>query len=217
MEELDLLKKAWQKDSHTYEQISEVEIYKMLHTKSSSIVKWIFYISLFELGFGFILGLVLSFTKYDTRNVELLKKWNIYEVYIGFSILIYLVVFYFIYKFYLMYKNISVVDNTKQLLSSILKTRKVVKNYVLFNLCTFATLFITIFSLGLYHGYIDAMMKNGVEHPVIPVKKALICIFIVVIVTIVLTFLVWLFYRLLYGILLRKLKRNYEELKKIDL
>ena len=177
MEELDLLKKAWQKDSHTYEQISEVEIYKMLHTKSSSIVKWIFYISLFELGFGFILGLVLSFTKYDTRNVELLKKWNIYEVYIGFSILIYLVVFYFIYKFYLMYKNISVVDNTKQLLSSILKTRKVVKNYVLFNLCTFATLFITIFSLGLYHGYIDTMMKNGVEHPVIPVKKALICIF----------------------------------------
>ena len=217
MEELDLLKKAWQKDSHTYEQISEVEIYKMLHTKSSSIVKWIFYISLFELGFGFILGLVLSFTKYDTRNVELLKKWNIYEVYVAFSVIIYLVVFYFIYKFYLMYKNISVVDNTKQLLSSILKTRKVVKNYVLFNLCTFATLFITIFSLGLYHGYIDAMMKNGIEHPVIPVKKAIICIFIVVIVTIVLTFLVWLFYRLLYGILLRKLKRNYEELKKIDL
>jgi uncharacterized membrane protein YdjX (TVP38/TMEM64 family) len=27
----------------------------------------------------------------------------------------------------------------------------------------------------------------------------------------------WLFYRLLYGILLRKLSRNYEELKKIDL
>ena len=56
MEELDLLKKAWQKDSHGFEQISEVEIYKMLHAKSSSIVKWIFYISLFELGFGFIVG-----------------------------------------------------------------------------------------------------------------------------------------------------------------
>ena len=217
MEELDLLKKAWQKDSHSYEQISEVEIYKMLHKKSSSIVKWIFYISLFELGFGFILSLVMSFTKYDTRNVELLKKWNIYEVYVAFSVIIYLVVFYFIYKFYLMYKNISVVDNTKQLLSSILKTRKVVKNYVIFNLSTFAFLFITIFSLGLYHGYVDTMFKNGIEHPVIPLKKAIICVFIVVIVTVVLTFLVWLFYRLLYGILLRKLKRNYEELKKIDM
>jgi hypothetical protein len=29
--------------------------------------------------------------------------------------------------------------------------------------------------------------------------------------------LVWLFYRLLYGILLRKLNSNYKELKKIDL
>ena len=29
--------------------------------------------------------------------------------------------------------------------------------------------------------------------------------------------IIWLFYRLLYGILLRKLYRNYNELKKIDL
>ena len=59
MEELDLLKRAWQKDSHSYEQISEVEIYKMLHKKSSSIVKWILIISLLELGFGFILSMVM--------------------------------------------------------------------------------------------------------------------------------------------------------------
>ena len=217
MEELDLLKKAWQKDSHSYEQISEVEIYKMLHAKSSSIVKWILIISLLELSLGFILSVVMSFTKYDTRNSDLLKKWNIYELYIGSSILVYVVVFYFIYRFYIMYKNISVVDNTKQLLSSIIKTRRVVRNYVIFNLSTFAVIFITIFSLGLYHGYIDAMMQNGIEHPVIPVKNAIICLLIVIVVTAVLTFVAWLFYRLLYGILLRKLKRNYEELKKIDL
>ncbi len=217
MEELDLLKKAWQKDTHNFEQISEVEIYKMLHKKSSSVVKWIFYISLLELGFGFILSVVMSFTKYDTRNIDLLKKWNIYEIYLGSSVLIYLVVFYFIYRFYIMYKNISVVSNTKELLNSILKTRKVVRNYVIFNLCTFATIFISIFSLGLYHGYIDVMVKSGIEHPVIPVKKAIICLLIVIVVTTILTFIAWLFYKLLYGILLRKLKRNYEEIKKIDL
>ena len=217
MEELDLLKKAWQKDSHSYEQISEVEIYKMLHAKSSSIVKWILIISLLELSLGFILSVVMSFTKYDTRNSDLLKKWNIYELYIGSSIVVYVVVFYFIYRFYIMYKNISVVDNTKQLLSSIIRTRRVVRNYVIFNLSTFAVIFITIFSLGLYHGYIDAMMQNGIEHPVIPVKNAIICLLIVIVVTAILTFVAWLFYRLLYGILLRKLKRNYEELKKIDL
>ena len=48
MEELDLLKKAWQKDTHSFEQVSEMEIYKMLHRKSSSIVKWILIISVLE-------------------------------------------------------------------------------------------------------------------------------------------------------------------------
>ena len=48
MEELDLLKKYWKKSEDTFEQVSEVEIYKMLHKKSSSIVKWILIISILE-------------------------------------------------------------------------------------------------------------------------------------------------------------------------
>ena len=48
MKELDLLKKDWQKND-AFEQVSEVDIYKMLHKKSSSIVKWIFIISILDL------------------------------------------------------------------------------------------------------------------------------------------------------------------------
>ena len=48
MEELDLLKKDWKRNANSFEQISEVEIYKMLHKKSSSIVKWILIISILE-------------------------------------------------------------------------------------------------------------------------------------------------------------------------
>ena len=40
MKELDLLKKDWQKSDNSFEQVSEIEIYKMIHKKSSSIVKW---------------------------------------------------------------------------------------------------------------------------------------------------------------------------------
>ncbi|MES2748089.1 MAG: hypothetical protein V4648_06905 [Bacteroidota bacterium] len=217
MEELDLLKKDWKKNENSYQQISEVDIYKMLHKKSSSIVKWIFYISLLELSLGFIVSICLSYTKYDTQNIEFFKKWGIYEGYIAFSIFIYLVVFYFIYKFYLMYRKISVVDNTKQLLTTIINTRKVVKYYVIFNLSCFAFIFVTIMSFGLYHGYIDAMIKKGIENPVIPLKMAVIGILVLLVVTVILTFVFWLFYRLLYGILLRRLHRNYNELKKIDL
>ena len=45
---VDLLKKYWKKSENTFEQVSEVEIYKMLHKKSSSIVKWIVIISVLE-------------------------------------------------------------------------------------------------------------------------------------------------------------------------
>ena len=48
-EELDLLKKAWKKDEHSYEQVTEKQIYAMIHKRSSSIVKWILMISIAEL------------------------------------------------------------------------------------------------------------------------------------------------------------------------
>ena len=217
MEELDLLKKAWKKDTHSLEQVSEVEIYKMLHKKSSSIVKWIFYISLIELSFGFILNIIMSFTKYDSESIELLKKWNLYYFHIAITVIVYIVVIYFIYRFYKMYQSISVVDTTKNLLESILKTRKVVKQYVIFNLVTLALVFAVVFSLGLYYGYMDIMLKKGITTPEISTKTILISIAIIVIFTSIVTFIFWLFYRLLYGILLRRLYSNYKELKKIDL
>ena len=51
MKELDLLKKDWKKNANSFEQISETEIYKMIHKKSSSIVKWILIISILEILF----------------------------------------------------------------------------------------------------------------------------------------------------------------------
>jgi hypothetical protein len=51
MKELDLLKKDWKKNSDSFEQISEKEIYRMIHKKSSSIVKWILIISILEISF----------------------------------------------------------------------------------------------------------------------------------------------------------------------
>ncbi|WP_396192154.1 hypothetical protein [Flavobacterium sp.] len=217
MEELDLLKKDWKKNENSFEQVSEVDIYKMLHKKSSSIVKWIFYISLLELLFGVVLNIVLSFTKYDEQNIAMFKKWGIYNFYIVLSVALYMVVFYFIYKFYQNYKKICVIDNTKHLLTTILNTRKVVKHYVIFNLTSFAVIFVTIFSVGFYHIYIDTMLKKGIEHPEISFKVVAISLLIIIIITSVFTFLFWLFYKVLYGILLKRLFRNYNELKKIDL
>ena len=43
---LDILKKDWEKTENKFKTFSETDIYKMLQSKSISIVKWIFYISI---------------------------------------------------------------------------------------------------------------------------------------------------------------------------
>jgi DNA-binding CsgD family transcriptional regulator len=47
-ERAGFIKKDWQKSDNSFNQISETEIYKMIHKKSSSIVKWILIISILE-------------------------------------------------------------------------------------------------------------------------------------------------------------------------
>jgi len=217
MKELDLLKKDWKKNSDSFEQVSEKEIYKMIHKRSSSIVKWIFIVSILELGLGLVLGLIISFTKYDEKNVEMIKNLGIYGYYITASVILYAVIFYFIYKFYSMYRKIAVDDNTKKLLSTILKTRTVVKQYIAFNLTSFALLSIVFGGYLFYEGYLLGVSKNGTTHPEMPLNIALISLVVLVLATAVLTFAFWLLYKLIYGILLKRLQKNFEELKKIDL
>jgi hypothetical protein len=54
------LKKDWKKNADSFQQISETEIYKMIHKKSSSIVKWILIISILEILFWTVSNLFFS-------------------------------------------------------------------------------------------------------------------------------------------------------------
>ncbi len=216
MNDLDLLKKDWQKPN-TFVQISEQDIYGMLHKKSSSIVKWIFYVSIIELGLGLLIGFFLKFTKYDDQGNQLIEKMGLFNYYVVTSVIIYGVVIYFIYNFYKMYGKISVTDNAKQLILNILKTRKVVKQYILFNLSTFAILFMILGSFTFHQIYLDYWQKNGIVNPEISLNIILKSSLILIAITAIFTGVFWFFYKLIYGVLLKKLQRNYEELKKIDL
>ena len=100
MKELDLLKKDWQKNN-AFEQLSEVDIYKMLHAKSSSIVKWIFIISILEI---LLWTSIIIFFNTD----DYLKKINHEELEVYFEILTYFnyaVILIFIYLFYNFYRR----------------------------------------------------------------------------------------------------------------
>lgn len=209
MKELDLLKKDWQKND-TFEQVSEVDIYKMLHTKSSSIVKWIFIISILEILLWTLISLFFNTDDY-LKNIKHEELDVYFEVLTYFN---YAVILVFIYLFYKNYVSISTTVSTKQLMKDILKTRKTVQCYVWYNLGMVGlSMMLGFFMAFTYNPEVVVLMdKVGNNTKVMVVT---IGIFILIIAAFLGIF--WLFYRLLYGILLRKLYANYKELKKIDL
>ena len=210
MDELDLLKKDWKKQESSFQQIGEKEIYGMLHKRSSSIVKWILIISVLEV----ILWTCLSFF-FDSD--EYLKKIKHLEFITYFDMLTYFnyaVILIFIYLFYKNYILISTTASTKQLMQDILKTRKTVQYYVWYNLAMLVFSLIIGFVIAFAYNPEMGTLKNQINSNG---KVMVITIAFLAFTTVVLFGLFWLFYRVLYGILLRRLYANYKELKKIDL
>ena len=201
MDLLDNYKKAWENQPEEITRISTSEIYKMTQAKSSSIVKWIFVIGLLEFAF-----MILSTFVFDISNDEkILVEMEIYEFVQISQYLTIPVLFYFLFLFYKNYKNISSIDNTKKLMTKIKKTRRTVRNYVIFNL-----LYIVFLAAIITFGMVMTPQGNLENTP------GWIIVLIMMLVTIIMLFLFWGFYQLLYGILLNKLNRNYIELAKLD-
>lgn len=206
MDELDLLKKDWKRNENSFTQVSEVEIYKMLHKKSSSIVKWILVISILEVLLWTCISLCFNSDEY-------LKKMHseyLIEYFKYLTIFNYAVVALFIYLFYKNYAAISTTTSTKKLMSAILKTRRTVNYYVWYNLGMMA--------VSMVIGFVLAFSINPQIHKLIENQKAFIILIAFCTICLVVFLIVfWLFYKLIYGILLRRLSNNYKELKKIDL
>ncbi|HEY1193993.1 hypothetical protein [Flavobacterium sp.] len=209
MKELDLLKKDWQKNSGSFQQISETEIYKMIHRKSSSIVKWILIISILEISFW-------TFSNIFINTDDVLRKMNHPEIVTALNFLTYfnyIVVLIFVFIFYKNYKTISTTIATKSLMSAILKTRKTVQYYVWYNLGMIViTAILSFFIAFVYNPDMeflrDKLAMNG--------KAMFVTIGILFLVILGFFGLFWCFYRVIYGTLLRRLYANYKELKKID-
>ena len=214
MEELDLLKKDWQNRDHSLPKLSYDEISKMIWKKSSSIVKWIFYISIFELFIAIFLNLYyLNDKEYWNANNNLnLTTFTIVSNVIAFGI-----IFYFIWQFYKNYKTISSTDNTKTLMKNILNTRRIVKNYIKISIL-FGTLtgIVTFVMMMLYDENLRKTISDATNgESTVLIWVLITVLFLIVISAVMLVF--WLLYQLFYGILLRKLLHNYKELEKLDL
>lgn len=212
MDELKRLKKDW-KENLKFPKLSKDEIYKLLHKKSSSIVKRIFVFSLIEFGFWTLLSFVIK----DNEAQQRFDQYEMDHITLPLMVIGYAFLIYFFFMFYKNYKSISTTASSKGLMEQILKTRKTVKHYVIFNL------------LFLYISIVIGLFIELNNNPDVALRTAEftasgdyyifygIMLATTLLMMALLTAILLGFYYLIYGILLRKLKNNYKELKKIEL
>lgn len=213
-DELELLKKDWQKKTANLPTLSYEEIHKMIWKKSSSIVKWIFTISILE----FILPQLLIFLPPMGDTMKIYDQIGVSKYLFAVSLFIYAVALYFIIQFYIRFKEISVLDNSKNLMRKIIKTRKTVKHYVLFSLSMImVTVLIMLIGVFLNEDIAHAFPQfEGKLNGIAPDKLKVTLMLVIGIAGILLTLVMGGIYYLLYGLLLKKLKRNYQELKQLE-
>ncbi|MEZ4779101.1 MAG: hypothetical protein R2786_06925 [Flavobacteriaceae bacterium] len=209
MDELDVLKKEWQAREHEFPKFTQKELYPMLLKKSSSMVKWIFYISIAEM----ILWTTLYFFVPESSK-KFQEGMGLNDIFLALNILNYVVVFIFIYLFYKNHQKIQVTNSVKKLMKNILNTRKTVRYFVYYNIGMAAVL---MFATNLYYYYnkekLHALLKSDDFFSSVPAETFIG--YNIIGGIIIIGFLI-LFYSLIYGLLLRRLKRNYKELKKIE-
>lgn len=213
MDELELLKKDWKKGDANFPKLSYNEIYNMILKRSSSIVKWIFIISLLE----FLFWGLIAFAFKDSKSMEEFNKLNADYLIIPLTIIGYVILAYFFYLFFRNYQKISATDNAKVLMQNIIKTRRTVKNYVAFNL----VYLVAATALGMFIQFDQNPEIIDMAHSAAADGNLLVFYARVILITAV--FLVGaiaillFFYWLIYGILLKRLNRNYKELKKLEM
>ncbi|WP_115462408.1 hypothetical protein [Winogradskyella aurantiaca] len=209
MDELELLKKDWNRSETSYTNYSEAEIYPMIKKKSSSIVKTLFYISIAEMVFWILINVVPYYLSSNYRKE--IEELSHHTWYILLTVSGYFIIAGFIWFLYKSYTTISVTDSAKKLMESILRTRKIVKYYVIYNL------FLAFISIPLsFYLMLQEDQQLATEVSNMNSGQMAILIALITAVTGLFIFVFWIFYRILYGILLKRLNRNYQELKKLE-
>jgi uncharacterized membrane protein len=210
MDGLDLLKKDWNKQDNNRKHLSQNDLYPMLHKKSSSIVKTLFYISITELVFWIIINMLPHFFSVEYReNLDTLYGNSL--IFTALTIFSYAIILLFIYLLFKSHKAISVTDSAKNLMKRILKTRTIIKYYVIYNL--------VLAFISMAVGMIYAINHNPeLTDQLAHFNKVQLVIFTIVsiLLTGIFILIIWLFYRLIYGWLLKRLNQNYNELENLE-
>ena len=205
MDELKLLKNKWANQKFD-KQYSAEELNGLIQKKSKSSIKYIFYLSVTE----FFLYISIPFIVPNYyESFDYYKSLNLYEFSIATSVIGYILLLYFMLRFFRNYKRISVTDSVKGHLSTILNTRRAVNQYIYFSLgILLVFLCVVMYSALLFDENLIALQEKK--------DSIVMIIFIIGIVISLIIGVFGLLYYFLYGRLLNPLKKNEKELMNIN-
>lgn len=215
---LDDLKKSWQEQQvpDVYE-TSEIEA--MLNKKSRNYVKYIFWISLAEFLFFALVGIYTVFsTEKSNSFINILQKlgvktndiieMNFAHLYFGLKVFSLIITAIFVYLFYRNYKKINVENNLKKFILQIVKFKKTVNAFITTNI-----VILIVFAFILTGFTIRTMKSQNIYLN----NPALLGFITGVIISIGFgVLLIWIYYRIVYGIIMQRLGKNLEQLQKIE-
>lgn len=215
MDGLELLKSKWQEENQHLPKLSYDDIYRLLHKKSASIVKWIFIISIIELVFWIVCGLLTP-----ESNTELFDQMGLKQTIRITYVFHYLIIGVFLVLFYLNHKSIKTTATVKTLMQKIIKTRKTVTNFVIYNLASTALVlfYMNFIFFSNKEQLFEFLITSNDSYQNLNLESFTSVFFVMqFIIAILALAFIGLFYRVIYGILLKRLKNNYKELEKIEL
>lgn len=216
--DLDSFKKTWQ-EQPVQPKYNDTEILKMLNRKSRNYMKYIFWISVAEFLFFSIFGLFyIVQSKQSNSFMSILARLGVQKnaelesdleiIYLIIKLVSLAVTGYFVIKFYQNYRKIKIEEDLKEFILRIIKFKKTVNAFILINIILVVsfTMILTFFVFYVLKSQNITLSNSSITGFIIGlVISTSLCII-----------LLWTYYRLVYGIIIKRLDKNLKQLKNIE-
>lgn len=216
--DIDHLKKTWQ-EHQVAAKYSYRDILPMLNKRSKSYVKTLLLISLAEFILFLSISIFYIFESGESASfMNILSKLGIdpsrkpeqdfEHIYFVLKLVSLAITGYFVVKLYQSYRRISVEANLRKFILQIIGFKRTVNSYIFTNL-----VLLVIFTAVLTGFTFSLIAAQGVE---INQEKLVGFVTGIITTTVFAVLLLWLYYRLVYGILINRLSKIMVQLAEID-
>ena len=216
--DLDNFKKTWQ-EQDILPKYDSTEIEAMLNKSSKNYVKYILWISIAEFFVILCMNFYYAFLGNDRNSLmSILSRLgiknttslevNFTHLYFYLKLVSLLMTAFFVVKFFRNYRKINIESNLKKLILQIINFKKTVNYFILANI-----LLIILFTVVLLVVTLTVLSQQNIH-----LNSPTLIIFLVgtIVMMGISVVLIWVYYRLVYGIILKRLGKNLEELQRID-